>query len=377
MASDINSRLSQLRARRKGDPSVASFNGAVTARTRGYATDAAEVEEWERRGATGESWTRYAIGAMEAVSKRYTEISVETGTRVANQLRDRLAAFGTSADFRLQGSVPLNVHIKRVSDVDLLSLDMGYMTYDLTGVMAQRGYYRYPSKLTPGEVLSSLRQNVESALTDAFPAATVDKAGAKAVKMTGGSLARAVDVVPSIWYDTEVYQASQREEDRTVRIYNKHTGAIIDNLPFLHIDRVDARCNSIKGGLRKAIRLCKNIKADSDRDIQLSSYDIAAIMYHADMNTLRLGQFSDLAVLAEAQRHLDVLYRDPATANRLWVPDGTRPIFDSPEKRDWLGRLSFELDELLKNVYRENYPSIFSPNTSESVQRELVKSLTV
>jgi hypothetical protein len=377
MASDINSRLSQLRARRKGDSSAASFTEALTAHNRGYTADAAMAEDWEQRGKTGESWTRYAIGAMEAVSKRYTEISVETGMRVANQLRDRLATSGTLAEFKLQGSVPLNVHIKGVSDVDLLSIDTGYLTYDTTGIMAQRGHYRYPSKLTPGEVLSSLRQKVESALSDAFPAATVDKTSAKAVKMTGGSLARAVDVVPSIWYDTEAYQASQREEDRTVRIYNKHTGAIIDNLPFLHIDRVGARCDGIKGGLRTAIRLCKNIKADSDRDIQLSSYDIAAIMYHADMNALRLGQFSDLAVLAEAQRHLDALYRDPATANGLWVPDGTRQIFDSPEKRGWLASLSLELDELLKNVYRENYPSVFSPNTSDNVQRELVKSLTV
>jgi hypothetical protein len=370
MASDVNSRLSQLRARRKGTDGIAfdsiNFSEAVQ-----------DAEEWEKRGKTGESWTRYAIGAMEAVTKRYTEISVETGMRVANQLKDRLAAAGTEAEFRLQGSVPLNVHIKRVSDVDLLSLDTGYLSYDTTGVMALRGHYRNPSKLTASEILGSLRQKVESALVDAFPAATVDKTGAKAVKMTGGSLARAVDVVPSIWYDTDAYQASQREADRTVRIYNKHTGAVIDNLPFLHIDRVGTRCDSTNGGLRKAIRLCKNIKADSDRNIQLSSYDIAAIMYHADMNALRMGQFSDLAVLAETQRHLDALYRDTTTASRLWVPDGTRLIFDAPEKRDSLLLLSLELGELLKNVYRENYPSTFSPSTADNIQRELVKSLAV
>jgi hypothetical protein len=369
MASDVNSRLFRLRERRKG-------TGGLGLESINFTEAAGVAEDWENRGKTGESWTRYAIGAMEAVTKRYTEISVETGMRVASQLEGRLAAAGTVAEFRLQGSVPLNVHIKRISDVDLLSLDTGYWTYDKTGVLAQRGNY-IPSQRSASEVLSGLRQTVESALSDAFPAAKVDKTGAKAVKMSGGSLARAVDVVPSIWYDTEAYQASQREVDRTVRIYNKHTGVVIDNLPFLHIERVGTRCNSISGGLRKAIRLCKNIKADSDRDIQLSSYDIAAIMYHADMGALRIGQFSDLAVLAEAQRHLDALYRNPEKANRLWVPDGTRLIFDTAEKRNSLLDLSLELDELLRSVYRENYPSTSSASPTDSVQRDFVKSLAV
>ena len=148
-------------------------------------------------------------------------------------------------------------------------------------------------------------------------------------------------------------------------------------MPFLHIERVGSRCDSISGGLRKAIRLCKSVKADSDRDIPLSSYDIAAIMYHADMSALRLGQYSDLAVLAETQRHLDVLYQDSAAAARLWVPDGSRVIFDSAEKRDGLLRLSIELDELMRNVYQENFPNQALSSASRDVQRSLIKALTV
>lgn len=377
MASDIESRLSQLRTRRKGEPSLDALSEAASAYNRYFATDAAEVEDWEKRGTSTQRWTRYAIGAMQAVGKKYTEVSVQTGERVAGQLRDRLAKAGIDAEFKLQGSVPLDVHIKRVSDVDVLAITKDFYTYNNTGVQALQGGYRNPSQRTSSGVLSSLRQQVESDLDDAFPAAKVDKTGAKAVKVSGGSLSRSVDVVPAHWYDTKEYQASGCQADRAVTIYNKKTGETIDNLPFLHIERVGSRCDSISGGLRKAIRLCKNVKADSDRDIQLSSYDIAAIMFHADMSALRLGQYSDLAVLAETQRHLDALYQDPVAAARLWVPDGSRVIFDTSEKRDWLLRLSIEMDELLNNVYQESFPGLVSSGSPRSVQRDLVKALKV
>lgn len=377
MASDIDSRLSQLRARRKGEPSSVKFAEAASAYGRSFTADAAEIEDWEKRGTSSQRWTRYAIGAMQAVGKKYTEVSEQNGERVASQLRDRLAKAGIDAEFKLQGSVPLDVHIKRVSDVDVLAITKDFYTYNNTGARALLGGYRNPSQRTSSSVLSSLRQQVESDLDDAFPAAKVDKTGAKAVKVSGGSLQRSVDVVPAHWYDTKEYQASGRQADRAVTIYNKKTGETIDNLPFLHIERVGSRCDSISGGLRKAIRLCKNVKADSDRDIQLSSYDIAAIMFHADMSALRLGQYSDLAVLAETQRHLDALYQDPVAAARLWVPDGSRVIFDTSEKRDWLLRLSIEMDELLNNVYQESFPGLVSSGSSRSVQRDLVKALKV
>jgi hypothetical protein len=377
MASDIDARLSRLRARRKGETPVIARLDAASGSQRHFAMDAAEIEDWEQRGTSSQRWTRYAIGAMQAVGRKYTEVSKQTGERVASQLSDRLARAGIDAEFRLQGSVPLDVHIKRVSDVDVLVITKDFYTYNVTGMQALQGGYGSPSQRTSPGVLSRLRQQAESDLDDAFPAAKVDKTGAKAVKVSGGSLQRSVDVVPAHWYDTKEYQASGRQADRAVTIYNKKTGETIDNLPFLHIERVGCRCDSVNGGLRKAIRLCKSVKADSDRDILLSSYDIAAVMYHADMGSLRSGQYSDLAVLSETQRHLDALYRDPIAAGRLWVPDGSRVIFDAPEKRDWLLQLSIEMDELLKSVYLENFPSLLSAGLSQGVQRDLVKALQV
>jgi hypothetical protein len=187
----------------------------------------------------------------------------------------------------------------------------------------------------------------------AFPEANVDTSGGKAIKVSGGSLARSVDVVPSHWYDSIDYQLSDQLHDRGVVILDRKANKTVVNFPFKHIKLVSDRDITTAGGLRKAIRLCKNVKADSDRTIELSSFDIAAVMYHADQSALRTGIVYELAVLAETQRHLDYLYHNKEEAKRLEVPDGSRRIFDTDAKFGGLLSLSTEMDELVRAVAGE------------------------
>jgi hypothetical protein len=320
------------------------------------------AEAWQRRFGT-QSHTQYALGAMEEVGSEYTRISIETAERVGKQLKSGLASVGIVTDFRLQGSVPLNVHIRGVSDVDLLCLDGDFYTYANAGALSQTGFYRNPTQKNSIGVLSTLRSNAEKVLTRSYPAAKVDTSGGKAINITGGSLARPVDVVPSHWYDTIAYQNSGLEYDRGVTILNKKTLATIDNFPFLHIKRIEDKCNKTLGGLRKAIRLCKNVKADAVEEgtlIDFPSFDIAATIYHADNTELILGNSYELRILAETQRFLDYLYHNPTYAMSLKVPDDSRAIFDTQRKYEGMKRLSMEMDELLRKVTLEQAPQFGS-----------------
>ncbi|MDM7303620.1 hypothetical protein QUH53_25860, partial [Klebsiella quasipneumoniae subsp. similipneumoniae] len=178
----------------------------------------------------------------------------------------------------------------------------------------------------------------------------------KAVKITGGSLARDVDVVPAVWWNNARYQDTGNEVDRGVAILNKRDNQRIYNTPFLHINYIESRCNTTLGGLRKSIRLLKNIKAaahEANIEINLSSFDIASIMYHADMGNLLKGHFYELAILSETQRWLDWLWHNFDEAKKLEVPDGTRKIFDTDEKKGELLKLSLQVDEILKAVHNE------------------------
>lgn len=351
MAVNYESRIGKLKARRKGTNQLPAMESMLES-TQILLNKSRQMEAWESR-ASDKKATNYALGAMQEVDPTYTRISKETGKRIENQLNKRLDARGVKTSYRLQGSVPLNIHIKGISDVDILAIDEQVLIYDGNGIK----YNTYtPSEKDTLTVLHSLRSNIEEFLIEAFPAANVNADNAKSVKITGGSLARDVDVVPSIWWDTKDFQQFNNEIYRGVAILNKKNNKKIYNTPFLHINLIEEKCNTTSGGLRKSIRLLKNIKADAESEgtkIGLSSFDIAAIMYHCNMSNLSMGRYHELAILVEAQRWLDFLWHNFDHAKSLYVPDGTRKIFDSDSKKQDLLLLFTQVDELLKAVALE------------------------
>ncbi|MDR6434322.1 hypothetical protein [Brucella pseudogrignonensis] len=348
MARDITKRLEQLAKRRKGTDRLGELNYAEQAEV---LNKSVLDESWQKR-APDKHNTRYALGAMQAVDPDYTRISLDTAERVGNQLLTRLENQGLFVEFRIQGSVALDVHIRGVSDVDLLTLDRYFYSYNRFGPKGG-SYSGLGTTESSQERLMKIRLKSEVALKEAFPAATVDKSGGKAIAVFGGSLARPVDVVPSHWYDTAEYQTSSREADRAVTILDKNVPTTIDNWPFLHIQKIHDRDGSVDGGVKKAIRLAKNVKNDAETEgtkIALPSFDIASIMYHADLQALARGSIYELSVLAEAQRHLNFLSNNQSYAMTLAVPDGSRKIIDKAEKFIALQKLSFEFDDLVREV---------------------------
>ncbi|KQP77436.1 hypothetical protein ASF60_22880 [Methylobacterium sp. Leaf113] len=372
MAQDINARLNRLKIRRRGMDRLGRLNETARAE---ILNDSVTDERWQKR-ANNQPNTRYVLGSMQEVGTEYTRISVETAERVGKQLKNGLMSAGYSVEFRLQGSVPLNVHIRGVSDVDLLNLEAGYHTYDRGGLRDLIGSYTSPDARNSVSVLWPLRKKSEEILISKFPAATVDTSGGKAIAISGGSLARPVDVVPSHWHDTFNYQRSGDERDRGIVLLDKKIPETIQNLSFLHIDRVNKQDTACNGGLKKAIRLCKNVKNDAveeGKTIKFPSFDIAATMYHADRLALQAGHIYELAILAETQRFLDELYHDPVKAKSLYVPDGSKKIFDSNEKYDGLRTLSCEMDKLLKEVAKEQGTQLTGQDVLISHGRERLR----
>ena len=349
MNTPINERINRLRSRRSG----LDRSAVIAMDAKDFIVNRSLTKEaWEHR-VKDKPNTTFALGAMQEVDPTYTRISIETAERVSNQLSKRTSG---NLEFELQGSVPLNVHIRGVSDVDLLAIEADFHTYDARGYMSTSGQYRSPTSRTSVGVLTARRGEISKALRDAFPAATIDTSGSKAIKLQGGSLARPVDVVPSHWHDTISYQASGQKHDRAVTILDSHKNTTIENWPFLHIKKVRERCETTNGGLRKSIRLCKNIKADLEAEgkaVTISSFDIASIMYHANMHSLSVGAYYELAILAETQRYLDYLWNNKEEARRLIVPDGSRFIFNTEDKFNGLMHLSVAMDSLLREVAKE------------------------
>lgn len=363
MATDYKKRLQNLRNRRLGtDSPVASARGDYR-----FAEALTKTESYETRGKTDA--LKYALGAMQQVDPEYTRVSFEEGERVKNQLSPGLNNANIPVSFDYQGSVPLNIHIRGVSDVDLLVLHDGFVTLDWSGPKANT-YYSRPN----GSVITDLymlRLTCESVLTQKFPAATVDKTGAKSIALSGGSLRRKIDIVPAHWHDTAAYQASGQKHDRDVRILDKTVPETIANRPFFYMRKIEEKDIATNGGAKKVIRFLKNLRKDSDQDIALTSYDIASLVWHFDTQLLSQPNYLEVTLIAITQASLHHLVTNRSHTESLYVPDGSRKIIDDPSKYQSLIRLSNEVDQLVLDIARELNPfGILTPDYAKKVLLE-------
>ena len=319
---------------------------------------------------TSNEAVRYVIGSMQELEPTYTSICYEEGQRVINQITSGLGTYGIPASYEYQGSLPLNIHIRFASDVDILVLHRGFFTSDPRGSL-DSSYVVVPG--TPIENLIQLRKSCESILEQAYPAANVDKTGSKSISISGGSLRRKVDVVPSCWHNTVQYQTSGRKHDREVKVLDKNIPTTITNSPFLHMLKIETKDVLTDGGAKKVIRLLKNVRSDSERNIKLSSYEIAALVWNFESVELQASELFELRLLANAQRIIDWWARNPQAAKKLIVPDGSRYILDTSEKVDALVSLSCDLDEIVLDVASE----LAGPNESLSLARDILSRTTV
>ena len=317
---------------------------------------------------------RYAIGAMAAVDAKSTEVSILEGDRVADTLIARLKTSGIGATKRLQGSVALDIHIKGHSDVDMLVIltDIFLVeTPKLDGSPCNSSDQR-PME----DIVAELRAESERKLTSRYPEADVDCSGNKSITLKGGSLQRKVDIVPSCWCNSHDYQRSGREYDRKIFIYHKGNHTLLGNLPFTHIKKVNDKDSIYRGNLKRIIRLLKNMVSDLPNDKksvakQLSSYDLAAIVYHMN-DKLNVPTYMSLGLIEKTREHLYRLVDLKVYRESLNVPDESRKIFDSAEKTEALKILTEEIDDLATSIFNELRPSVATYDSSALTNKSVI-----
>lgn len=291
---------------------------------------------------------RYVIGAMQPIDPEYTKNTYAQGERVANQLSKRLKE---ACEYEYQGSVTNDTHIKAKSDIDLLVIICKFFSLE------QPQQPKNPYSGDPLQDLLDLRRDAEGSLNAAFPEASVDVSGSTAICIEGGSLTRKIDVVPANWYDTNQYAETNNKVHRGVQVLDCKKKTRIKNTPFLHNARIDQKDGRTLGGLRKAARLMKSLKYDSE-NIELSSYDIVGIAYNMDEAALRVSPGFELSLLASCLDWCQRLEADDALRERVVVPDDHRKVFcDGHATLRGLQQLIRELDQLANDVLTENQRS--------------------
>lgn len=289
---------------------------------------------------------KYVIGAMQPVDSNYTLNTYKEGERVKNQLL-KLKDYRYDIGFEYQGSVTNNTHIKAHSDIDLLTLHLGFISLEPPQIATT------PYRGNPVTDLCNLREDSYEILKSAFPAAEVDNKGAKSISLKGGSLRRKIDVVPSNWYDTVKYVETKLDYYRGVMVLDYKNKTRIANTPFYHNKLLEYKDTETLGNFKKMVRLLKTLKADAEVPINLSSYDIAALMYNMVNTDFNVGK-SPLVLIYRALVYLRFLYNNDSYRSTLKVPDSSRYIFQAngATKED-LKLIILELDYIYQDLIND------------------------
>lgn len=288
---------------------------------------------------------KYVVGAMEPIDPGYTQNTFKEGERVRNQLEKNL---NQACEYEYQGSTTNDTHIKAASDIDLLVITSKFWSLEPPQVANP------PYQGDPIKDMHELRGEAAKVLKTAFPQVTVDTTGAKSIVLTGGSLTRKVDVVPANWWDTVKYANTKLKLYRGVHIFDSKANQRLPNTPFLHNALIEARDNNTKGGMRKAARLMKSLKYDSEA-IDLSSYDIVSIAYNIPEAMLTVSRDQPLMILEACYGYVTYLQINQPARDAIKVPDDHRTVFAPGHATvTGLNQLAGELQKLTNDVLTEN-----------------------
>lgn len=277
--------------------------------------------------------------AMKGVDPEYTQKSKDAGERVKEHLSKELK----NVSFKYQGSVMTDTHIKGYSDIDLLTISEKFYQADNYNIRqllenAERRAKYYHSSITKlekevnaslyqGNALDDLRNNrlnSEKTLSEVYTICDTQKP--KSIKIKNLSLNREVDIVIANWYDDIKSVINDKGDYRGIQVYNKDTHSRGDaDFPFLSIKNINERSAETVGRLKKMIRFVKNIKAISDHEIDLSSFDINAICYDIKQEKYQNLSFYDLVPVIYFQ--IKNICTDQTKADDLISVDGREYIF--------------------------------------------------
>lgn len=308
---------------------------------------------------------KYIKLAMRGVEPEYTQKSKEAGERVKDHLRPL-----SNVTFKYQGSVMTNTHIKGSSDIDLLTICDKFYSWDRVGIESVLNSYIEKSNYsinainklekevqnfspylgTPTDDLRQNRLDSENILQQKY--IHCDISNGKSIKIKNLSLKRDVDIVTASWYDNVNSVINDKDVDfRGVQVYDKNKNERLPvDYPFLSIKRINERGNETNDRLKKMIRFLKNIKADSNQNIDLSSFDINAICYDIDTSKYISKSYYELVYTIYLQ--LDSICKNKTHSDRIVSVDGKEYIFRNNEnKLSNLKKLMAEITTVFVDLY--------------------------
>lgn len=294
--------------------------------------------------------------AMKSVGKDYTDVTLQAGSMVKQHLQGGLS----NVEYRYQGSVMTNTHIRGYSDIDLICISTRFYSYASGQVQEYLSDQTLRSQLSENSIkkliqetnvsqytgdsindLRLIRIQSESILASKYSICNTDHP--KAIKIKNQNLKREVDIVTAAWHDDISSIIRDKGENRGVALFNKATNSQEQpDYPFTCIQLLNQRGTNTDQRLKKMIRFLKNLRSFSDQNIDLSSFVINSLCYNIAVNKYEMSTETEL--VAVLYKELGLISNSRDYANTIVSVDGREWIYKYNTK-NWI-----ETQKLYKEI---------------------------
>ncbi|SFO79682.1 hypothetical protein SAMN04488519_1177 [Algoriphagus ornithinivorans] len=254
--------------------------------------------------------------------------------------------------YKTQGSVITNTNIKVHSDFDLLTIIDRYH-YNQPGVENSSDY----TESNPDDDILELRTQSTKIMKNIYD--EVDTSGKKGISIFNKSLNRKVDIVFCFWYHSKKYIETKDEHYKGIYLYEFPVKRKILDYPFAHINNVNYKGDTTNDGARKGIRLLKNLKADADSKIDLTSFHLTTIVHSIEDNHLNYNLGNELLIAKSISDKMNILINDPARRKEVKSPNGTENPLEDDKVVPEIKKIKEDLDTLIIDTAKElNSPTV-------------------
>lgn len=294
---------------------------------------------------------KYLAESMRKIEQKYNNRTYDAANRVQKHLQDNLNLHFNRA-YKTQGSVITNTNIKVHSDFDLLTIIDKYH-YNQPGVENSSDY----TASNPDDDILALRTQSTKIMKDIYD--EVDTSGTKGISIFNKSLNRKVDIVFCFWYHSKKYIETKDEHYKGIYLYEFPNKRKILDYPFAHINNVNYKGDTTNDGARKGIRLLKNLKADADNKIDLSSFHLTTIVHSIENNLLNYNFGNEILIAKAISDKMNILINDPQTRKSVESPNGTENPLTEDKVVPEMKKLKEDLDTLIVDTAKElNSPTV-------------------
>lgn len=287
---------------------------------------------------------KYLVESMRPIDKDYNDRTIKAAENVQTHLESGLNVHFARA-YRTQGSVRTGTNIKAHSDIDLLTI-------------INRYYYPEGNPVTPytasvpQDDIQELRKQATTILKSKYD--EVDADGESCVSIFNKSLHRKVDVAFGFWYNTAEYDKTNDEYYRGIYLHKHPSCARKRDFPFAHLHNVNQKGDVTRDGSRRGVRLLKNLRADSETELQLvKSFQLTTIVHAIDNGQLHYHPGQELSIAQAISGELMRLIDSPAYRQSVKSPNGMEQPLGKEGIETELALLKSDLDTLIDDAQKD------------------------